>query len=41
MLQDEKKKPQNNTGKHKVEVYMNKFTEIKALATGNVQLKAK
>lgn len=36
-----KKQNKNNTGKHMVEVYMNKFTEIKALATGNVQLKAK
>lgn len=42
MLQDEKKtKTQNNTGKHMAEVYMNKFTEIKALAAGNVELKAK
>lgn len=33
MLQDEKKET-NNTGKHMAEVHMNRFTEIKALATG-------
>lgn len=41
MLQDEKN-PQKQH-KHMAEVYMNKFTEIKTLATGNspIQLKAK
>lgn len=41
MKKTKKAKKPPNTGKHMAEVYINKFTEIKGLATGNVQLKAK